>query len=59
MTAVKSETVTFRIQPEIKSQLRQMAEHEHRSLASMLEVMIRDYHGRHISTRPESRPPTA
>ncbi|WP_295432504.1 hypothetical protein [uncultured Thiodictyon sp.] len=50
MTAVKTETVTFRIQPEIKAALRQAAEHEHRSLANMLEVMIRDYRSRHAAT---------
>lgn len=43
MTAVKTDTVTFRIQPEIKAALRQAAEREHRSLANMLEVMIRDW----------------
>lgn len=47
MPAVKTETVTFRIRPEVKAALRQAAEHEHRSLANMLEVMIRDYQGRH------------
>ena len=42
----KSETVTFRISPEVKDTLRQAAAREHRSLANMLEVMIRDWCGR-------------
>jgi len=44
MTAtVKTETVTFRIRPDVKAALRDAAEREHRSLANMLEVMIRCY----------------
>ncbi|WP_201091479.1 ribbon-helix-helix protein, CopG family [Thiocystis minor] len=43
MTGVKTESVTFRILPEIKAALREQAEREHRSLANMLEVMIRDW----------------
>lgn len=39
-TAVKTETVTFRLRPEIKAALREAAEREHRRLANMLEVMI-------------------
>ncbi|WP_295406845.1 hypothetical protein [uncultured Thiocystis sp.] len=42
MAAVKTETITFRILPEIKAALRETAEQEHRRLANMLEVMIRD-----------------
>jgi len=45
MTAVKTDTITFRIRPEIKAALRQAAEHQHRSLANMLEVMILDWCG--------------
>ena len=40
---VKTETVTFRIRPDVKAALRDAAEREHRSLANMLEVMIRAY----------------
>ncbi len=47
MTAVKTDTVTFRIRPEIKSALREAADQEHRSLANMLEVMIREYRNRY------------
>ncbi|MBK5964607.1 hypothetical protein CCR95_11075 [Thiocystis minor] len=46
MTVPKITTVTFRIKPGIKDALRQAAEQEHRSLANMLEVMIRDWCGR-------------
>ena len=42
MAAVKTETITFRIQPDIKAALRETAEQEHRRLANMLEVMIRN-----------------
>lgn len=45
MKAVKTETITVRIEPAVKAGLKAMAEHEHRSLANMLEVMIRDYCG--------------
>ena len=53
MTAIKTATVTFRIQPEIKAALRQMADDEQRSLANMLEVMIRDYRRRHPAGRTQ------
>ncbi|MBK1732761.1 hypothetical protein [Thiococcus pfennigii] len=46
MAALKSETVTFRIRPEIKDSLRSAAARERRSLANMLEVMIEFYAGR-------------
>ena len=43
MAEKKSETVTFRLAPEVKAALREAAAREHRSLANMLEVMIRSY----------------
>lgn len=43
MAAGKKTTVTFRIKPALKEGLRAAAEREHRSIASMVEVMIRDY----------------
>jgi hypothetical protein len=43
MATTKTTTLTFRIDPTIKEGLRLMAEKEHRSLANMIEVMIRDY----------------
>ena len=43
MAASKTATLTFRIEPTVKEGLRAMAEKERRSLANMIEVMIRDY----------------
>ena len=46
MKAAKTETITVRIEPTVKAGLKAMAEEERRSLANMIEVMIRDYCGR-------------
>ena len=46
MAAVKTETITVRIDPAVKAGLKAAAEQERRSLANMIEVMIRDYCGR-------------
>lgn len=46
MATGKTSTLTFRIEPALKDALRTAADHEHRSLANMVEVMIRDYCGR-------------
>jgi hypothetical protein len=46
MPNAKTATLTLRIDPAIKEGLRLSAEKEHRSLANMVEVMIRDYCGR-------------
>lgn len=43
MAPTKTATVTFRIDPKVKEALQQAAEKEHRSLANMIEVMIRAY----------------
>ena len=43
MPRQKNETLTIRTTAEIKDLLRQAAEREHRSLASMIEVLVRDY----------------
>lgn len=43
MATTKSTTLTFRIEPTLKEALRMAAEQEHRSIANMVEVMIRDY----------------
>jgi hypothetical protein len=50
MTVTKIATVTFRIKPEIKAALCEAAEREQRSLANMLEVMIRDYSSRYFTS---------
>ncbi|MGR9108878.1 MAG: hypothetical protein ACU843_18320 [Gammaproteobacteria bacterium] len=43
MTETKSTTLTVRVHPAVKEGLRAVAEKERRSLANMIEVMIRDY----------------
>ena len=46
MTTGKTTTLTFRIEPELKEALRAAASREHRSIANMVKVLIRDYCGR-------------
>lgn len=46
MATAKTTTLTFRIEPGLKEALRTAAEQEHRSIANMVEVMIRDYCGK-------------
>ena len=46
MATGKTSTLTFRIEPALKDALRTAADLEHRSIANMVEVMIRDYCGR-------------
>lgn len=43
MAATKTTTLTFRIEPGLKEALRMAAAQEHRSIANMVEVMIRDH----------------
>ena len=43
MATAKTSTVTFRIEPELKEALRTAAEQEHRSIANMVAVLIRDH----------------
>ena len=43
MSRQKNETLTIRTTAEIKDLLRQAAGREHRSLASMIEVLVMDY----------------
>jgi hypothetical protein len=57
MAETKSTTLTVRIQPVVKEGLRAVAEQERRSLANMIEVMIRDYCERAgITVREENTP---
>ncbi len=49
----KTTTLTFRIQPGLKEALRAAAAREHRSLANMVEVLIRDWCGRNSIAIPE------
>ncbi len=46
MATGKTSTLTFRIEPALKEALRTAAEREHRSIANMVEVLIRDWCGR-------------
>lgn len=41
-----AKTPTFRIEPELKEAVRIASVNEHRSIANMIAVMIRDYCGR-------------
>lgn len=43
MTAAKTCTLTLRIEPALKEALRVAAEGEHRSIANMIEVFIRNH----------------
>lgn len=43
MATNKTATLTFRIEPALKEALRTVAELQHRSIANMVEVLIRDY----------------
>ncbi len=53
MASTKTTTLTFRIDPELKEALRAAAHREHRSISNMVEVLIRDYCGRHDIAIPE------
>ncbi len=46
MATGKTTTLTFRIEPALKEALRTAAESEHRSIANMVEVLIREHCGR-------------
>lgn len=43
MSVSKTATLTFRIDPGLKEALRTAANAEHRSIANMVEVLIREY----------------
>lgn len=53
MATAKTTTLTFRIEPGLKEALRAAADREHRSIANMVAVLIRDYCGRNGITVPE------
>ncbi len=53
MATTKTTTLTFRIEPGLKEALRTAADRDHRSIANMVEVMIRDYCGRNGITIQE------
>ena len=43
MATAKTATLTFLIEPDLKEALRAAASREHRSIANMVEVLIRDW----------------
>jgi hypothetical protein len=43
MASTKTTTLTFRIEPELKEALRTAADQEHRSIANMVAVLIREH----------------
>lgn len=43
MATTKTATLTFRVDPGLKEALRAAAQAEHRSVANMIEVLIRDH----------------
>ncbi|KAB2309543.1 hypothetical protein F8A87_09780 [Betaproteobacteria bacterium SCN2] len=53
MATAKTTTLTFRIEPGLKEALRAAATREHRSIANMVEVLIRDHCGRNGIAIPE------
>lgn len=53
MDAAKTTTSTFHIEPALKKALRTTAARDHRSIANMVEVLIRDYCGRNGIVIPE------
>ena len=59
MATAKTTTLTFRIEPNLKDAVRTAADREHRSIANMIEVMIRDYCGRVGVTILEMNEPSA
>lgn len=54
MATPKTETLTVRLSPEVKAQLREAATQQQRSLANMLSVMIR-YWAETADTSPSPR----
>jgi hypothetical protein len=43
MPKIKTDTLTFRVEPRVKRALQIAAERERRSLANMIEVMVLEY----------------
>jgi len=53
MATTKTAALTLRIDPGLKEALRTAAHQEHCSIASMVEVLTRDYCGRYGNAIPE------
>lgn len=56
MANIKTATLTLRIDPQIKEALRAVAENQHRSIANMIEVLVRDYCKQSGVAIPEQKP---
>ena len=52
----RTSTLTFRIAPALKEALRTAADREHRSIANMVEVLIREHCARNGIRIPEHAP---
>lgn len=59
MATGKTAILSLRIEPCLKEALRAAAEQEHRSIANMVEVMIREYCGRNSVVLPEQPAPVS
>ncbi|HCZ14671.1 MAG TPA: hypothetical protein DHV85_08730 [Candidatus Accumulibacter sp.] len=59
MATGKTAILSLRIEPGLKEALRAAAEQEHRSIANMVEVMIREYCGRNSVVLPEQPAPVS
>ncbi len=57
MATGKTAILSLRIEPGLKEALRAAAEQEHRSIANMVEVMIREYCGRNSVVLAEQPAP--
>lgn len=57
MSSNKTATLTLRISPEMKEKLRNAAMYEHRSIANMVEVLIRDYCEKNSISVPDKHDP--
>jgi hypothetical protein len=57
MATGKTAILSLRIEPGLKEALRAAAEQEHRSIANMVEVMIREYCGRNSVALAEQPAP--
>jgi hypothetical protein len=57
MSKLKTDTLTFRVEPRIKRALAAAAKRERRSLANMLEVMVLEYCYAHAIKVPSADAP--
>jgi hypothetical protein len=54
-TDTKSETLNLRVSPTFKKVLREVADHEQRSMVNMLEVLLCDYCDRNGIASPDKK----